>query len=207
MRRLRDGQLVSLEVKGLESNLECLVLAVEADEAILEPVYTDYARGVPVRGASSTLMFEHQSRLVMLRGRVQRDGDGKLHFGVTDRLAVSQRRRYARVEASLPAVLRPLDARGSPLSAHVQVRTHDVSADGLLVEAQISPNVARLRLWMCLPDDSYPIECDVAVVRQIGFCSALRYLDMTEADRERLRDFVARAKRAQLERRRVLRWL
>ena len=27
MRRLRDGQLVSLEVKGLESNLDCLVLA------------------------------------------------------------------------------------------------------------------------------------------------------------------------------------
>src|ERR687887_14059 len=113
MRRLRDGQAVSLEVESLETNLECLVIAIDGNEATLDPVYQAFSMSVPTTGTNSMLTFEHQGRLVMLRGRVRREDDG-LHFAVTDRVTVQQRRRYARVEVALPVLLTPLDAAGAP---------------------------------------------------------------------------------------------
>src|SRR6266516_8223919 len=111
MRRLQDGQAVSLEVESLETNLECRVIAIEGDEATLDPIYQAFSMSVPTTGTNSMLTFEHQSRLVMLRGRVRREDDG-LHFTVTDRVTVQQRRRYARVEVALPVLLTPLKGCG-----------------------------------------------------------------------------------------------
>ena len=194
MRRLRDGQAVSLEVESLETNLECLVIAIEGGEATLEPVYQAFSMSVPTTGTNSMLTFEHQGRLVMLRGRVRREDDG-LHFTVTDRVTVQQRRRYARVEVALPVLLTPLDGSGAPAGKQVETRSFDVSADGVLLEAQISPDLPRLRLSLPLPDGGPPIECDVRLVRQVGWRSALRYSGIADEDRERLKCFVAERKR------------
>ena len=46
MRRLRDGQAVSLEVEALETNLECLVIAIEGNEATLDPIYKSFSMSV-----------------------------------------------------------------------------------------------------------------------------------------------------------------
>jgi hypothetical protein len=73
-----------------------------------------------------------------------------------------------------------------------------VSADGVLLEAQISPDLPRLRLSLPLPDGGPPIECDVRLVRQVGWRSALRYSGIADEDRERLKCFVAEQKREQL---------
>jgi c-di-GMP-binding flagellar brake protein YcgR len=197
MRRLRDGQAVSLEVETLETNLECLVIAIEGSEATLDPIYQAFSMSVPTTGTNSMLTFEHQSRLVMLRGRVRREDDG-LHFTVTDRVTVEQRRRYARVEVALPVLLTPLGQNGEPAGKPVETRSFDVSADGVLVEAQISPTLPRLRLSLELPDGDSPVECDVRLIRQVGWRSALRYSGIADCDRERLKCFVAERKREQL---------
>jgi c-di-GMP-binding flagellar brake protein YcgR len=201
MRRLRDGQAVSLEVEALETNLECHVIAIEGSEAILEPVYRSFSMSVSTTGANSLLNFEHQGRLVMLRGRVRREDDG-LHFTVTDKVTVEQRRRYARVEVALPVQLTPLGADGEPAGSPVATRSFDVSADGVLVEAQISPTLPRLRLSLDLQDGDSPVECDVRLIRQVGWRSALRYSGLADCDRERLKCFVAERKREALMARR-----
>jgi c-di-GMP-binding flagellar brake protein YcgR len=200
MRRLRDGQDVSLEVEALETNLECLVIAIEGNEATLDPIYKAFSMSVSTTGANSLLTFEHQGRLVMLRGRVRREDDG-LHFTVTDKVTVEQRRRYARVEVALPVMLTPLGADGTP-GKPVETRSFDVSADGVLVEAQISPSLPQLRLSLELPDGEPPVECDVRLIRQVGWRSALRYSGISEGDRERLKCFVAERKREALMARR-----
>jgi c-di-GMP-binding flagellar brake protein YcgR len=197
MRRLRDGQAVSLEVEALETNLECLVIAIEGNEATLDPIYRSFSMSVSTTGTNSMLTFEHQGRLVMLRGRVRREDDG-LHFTVTDKVTVQQRRRYARVEVALPVLLTPLGADGEPAGRAVETRTFDVSADGVLLEAQISPTLPRLRLSMELPDDGPAVECDVRLIRQVGWRSALRYSGIAECDRERLKCFVSERKREAL---------
>src|SRR3954447_8656082 len=197
MRRLHDGQAVSLEVESLETNLECLVIAIEGNEATLDPVYKSFSMSVPTTGTNSLLTFDHQGRLVMLRGRARREDDG-LHFAVTDKVTVQQRRRYARVEVALPVLLTPLNGSGEPAGKQVETRSFDVSADGVLVEAQISPTLPRLRLSLPLPDGGPSIECDVRLIRQVGWRSALRYSGIGDEERERLKCFVAERKREQL---------
>jgi c-di-GMP-binding flagellar brake protein YcgR len=194
MRRLRDGQAVSLEVEALETNLECLVIAIEGNEATLDPIYKSFSMSVSTVGTNALLTFEHQGRLVMLRGRARREDDG-LHFAVTDKVTVEQRRRYARVEAALPVMLTPLNGSGEPAGKPVATRSFDVSADGVLLEAQISPTLQRLRLSLLLPDGAPPVECDVRLIRQVGWRSALRYSGISDCDRERLKCFVAERKR------------
>ena len=149
MRRLRDGQAVSLEVESLDTNLECLVVAVEGDQAILHPVYRAYSMRVPTTSTVAMLSFEHSSRLVMLRGCARRE-EATLMFAVTDRVMVPQRRRYARVEVALPVLLTPLDASGDPAGEPVESQTRDLSADGLLVAAEVSPDARGCASpWRC----------------------------------------------------------
>lgn len=197
MRRLRDGQGVSLEVESLDTNLECLVVGVEGDEAILHPLYRAYSMSVPTSGTNSMLTFEHEGRLIMLRGRVRR-ADDTLEFKVTDRVSVPQRRRYARVDIALPIVLTPLNAEGKPYGQPVETRTRDVSADGVLVEAKISPDLPGLHISLPLPDGLPPSECNVRVVRQLGWGSGLRYSGISDETRARLKEFVAETKHLQL---------
>jgi hypothetical protein len=42
------------------------------------------------------------------------------------------------------------------------------------------------------------VECDVRLIRQVGWRSALRYSGISEGDRERLKCYVAERKREQL---------
>src|SRR4051794_34965180 len=122
MRRLRDGQAVSLEVEALETNLECLVMAIEGSEATLDPIYRAFSMSVSTIGTNPLLTFAHQGRLVMLRGGVRGEDDGLL-FTVTDKVTVEQRRRYARVEVALPVLLTPLGADGAPAGKPVATRS------------------------------------------------------------------------------------
>src|SRR5438876_522965 len=74
MRRLQDGQAVSLEVESLETNLECLVIAIEGDEATLDPIYHAFSMSVPTTGTNSMLTFEHQGRQVGWRSALRYSG-------------------------------------------------------------------------------------------------------------------------------------
>ncbi|MGZ4202293.1 MAG: PilZ domain-containing protein [Thermoleophilaceae bacterium] len=92
----------------------------------------------------------------------------------------------------------PLNAEGKPYGQPVETRTRDVSADGVLVEAKISPDLPGLHISLPLPDGLPTFECNVRVVRQLGWGSGLRYSGISDETRARLKEFVAETKHLQL---------
>jgi PilZ domain-containing protein len=194
MRRLREHQFVRIEVERPSASIECLVLAVEGNEATLEPVVEQQLALLPPDGKDALLTFEYRSQLVMLRGTGRRGENGDLRFAVTDRVTVPQRRRYARVDVALPITLTPSSGSGSA----VQTRTRDLSADGLLVEELLPPAEQSWRIRLELPDGP-PLECGATLVRHVGGGTAMRFAEIADTDRQRLRDFVAARKRELLK--------
>lgn len=68
----------------------------------------------------------------------------------------------------------------------------------MLVEAKISPDLPGLHISLPLPDGLPPFECNVRVVRQLGWGSGLRYSGISDQTRARLKEFVAETKHLQL---------
>jgi c-di-GMP-binding flagellar brake protein YcgR len=203
VRRLDGGQEVSLEVESRETHLTCLVVTVEGNEAVLDPLYKARAASVSVEGSHALLTFEHRGRTVALSGNV-RWQEEVLVFGVADKVMVRQRRKHARVPAELLIVLTPLDAKGCPCGKPVETCTRDLSAGGVQVCACISAGVPCLRIAMPLPDDEpQPVECDAKVVRRTDWSSGLEYRGLAEQTRERLKRFVAKRQRERVDQARM----
>ena len=100
MRRLREHQLVTMELERPPTSIECLVLAIDGGEATLEPVDPNQLVAVTESGTQALLTFEYRSQLISLRGTGRRDDVARdIRFAVTDRVTVPQRRRYARVRS------------------------------------------------------------------------------------------------------------
>ena len=192
MRRLREHQLVTVELQRPNASIECLVVAVEGGEASLHLVEPGAARRFPPRERNAYLTFEHRSQLVMLRGAVRRESADEVRFRVTDDVTVPQRRRYARVDVPLRVELTPTG--GDTVTS----RTRDVSADGLLAEVLLPEDQNHVHVVLAMPDDGPPIECDALVVRRVPGGTGLRYQEISADDRERLKRFVAAHKRAVL---------
>jgi hypothetical protein len=192
MRRLREHQLVTLEVERPSASIDCHVVAVEGNEAALAPISPEDLMQLPMGGKDALLTFHYRSQLITLRGTGRRDPFGKdLRFIVTDRVTVPQRRRHARVPVALTIALTP------PGGSQVDTRTRDVSADGVLVEAPLDASPGSTwHLVLELPDSGPPIVCDSQFVRHVGGGTALRFAGISTADRERLKQFVAARKRA-----------
>lgn len=199
MRRLREHQLVTLEVERPSVSIECLVLAIDGEVATLEPVEAGAESPVTTSGGNALLTFEYRSRLVTLRGQAQRaEADRDLHFTVTDKVTVPQRRRHARVDAALPLRLTPLTAEGERAGDTIQTRTRDISADGLLAEELLSSTPDRWVVELEVPDRGPSIVCEARVVRHVGGGTGMRCTTIAASDRQRLRQFVATYKRALL---------
>lgn len=198
MRRLREHQLVTMEIERPSASVECLVLAVEGNEATLEPVDPTQLLLLPPEGKDALLTFEFRSQLIALRGQGRRDDIEKdLRFTVTDRVTVPQRRRYARLDVALPLTLVALSADGSS-GERIETRTRDLSADGLLADELLPSAGGRWRIRLEVPDNGGPVECEAQVVREVGGGTAMRYATIAAEDRERLKQFVAAKKRALL---------
>jgi hypothetical protein len=196
VRRLREHQLVTIEVDRPSASIECLVLAIDGSEATLEPVDAGQLKALSTAGGEALLTFEYRSQLITLRGSARRDDDQDgLRFLLTDRVTVPQRRRYARVEVALPLRAVPLGAEGAAGEA-IETRTRDVSADGLLIEELLPMAQERWLLAIQVPDDGPAIVCEAKIVRHVGGGTGMRYTTMSAEDRERLRQYVAARKRA-----------
>ncbi len=199
MRRLREHQLVTLEVDRPNISIECLVLAVDGGEATLEPGEAGGGSRVSTFGTNALLTFEYRSQLITLRGQARRDEvDRDLRFRVTDRVTVPQRRRYARVEVALPLRLTPLTAEGTRAGESIETRTRDVSADGLLAEELLPATADRWLVELDVPDRGPSIVCEASIVRHVGGGTGMRYATIAGEDRQRLRQFVAAYKRSLL---------
>jgi PilZ domain-containing protein len=194
MRRLREHQLVTIEVGRPNASIDCLVIAIERDEATLEPVTADEVNLLSGEGRDALLTFQYRSQLITLRGSARQESSGKgLLFAVTDRVTVPQRRRYARVAVALPLTVTALPAAAG--ADPIETRTRDVSADGLLAEEQL-PEGDRWQVVVQVPDDGPPISAEALFVRHVGGGTALRFAAISAEDRERLKEFVAARKRA-----------
>ena len=203
MRRLREHQFVTLEIDNPPTGMECLVLAIDGDEATLEPVDLEQMSVLSASGRSALLTFEYRSQLVSLRGMARRDEVSRdLRFNVTDRVTVPQRRRYARVEVTLPLTLMALREEGGSLVAGepIETRTRDLSADGVLVEELLPPAEQRWRATLPLPDRGPPVVFEARIVRNVGGGTAMRYTAMRPEDKQRLKQYVAAQKRRILAR-------
>lgn len=197
MRRLREHQLVTMEVSRPNASIECLVLAIDGSEATLEPIEAEDVARLPTLGSEALLTFEYRSRLITLRGSARRDDVARdLRFTVTDRVTVPQRRRHARVQVALPLKVSPLAADGAPDGHTIETLTRDLSADGLLAEELLPAARERWRLELELPDNGPPIVCEARVVRHVGSGTGMRYSGLGVEDRERLKQYVAGRKRA-----------
>jgi hypothetical protein len=188
-----------MEVDRPSTSIECLVLAIDGNEATLEPVDVDQMTVLTSSGSMALLTFEYRSQLISLRGMAHRDEVTRdLHFAVTDRVTVPQRRRYARVEVALPLKLVQLaeDGGNSATGEAIETRTRDLSADGVLAEQQLPPSEQRWQMTIDLPDNGPPVICEARTVRNVGGGTALRYTAMRAEDRQRLKQFVAARKRA-----------
>jgi PilZ domain-containing protein len=196
MRRLREHQLVTLELERPSASIDCHVVAIEGNEATLAPVSADDLMQLPIEGKDALLTFHFRSQLITLRGAGRRDPFGRdLRFTVTDRVTVPQRRRYARVPVGLTVALTP------PGGSQLDTRTRDVSADGVLVEAPLEGSAGSTwHMVLDVPDNGPPIVCDSQFVRHVGGGTALRFAGIATGDRERLKQFVAARKRAILAR-------
>jgi hypothetical protein len=177
------------------------VLAIDGDEATLEPVEPEQLAAVRGEGTAALLVFEYRSQLISLRGMARIDEVlNDLRFAVTDRVTVPQRRRYARAEVSVPLTLVPLagDDGNEAAGDAVETQTVDISADGVLAVQQLPGTPERWRVTLALPDNGPPIVCEARSVRNVGGGTALRYSAIRSEDRQRLKEFVAVRKRAVL---------
>ena len=181
---------MALEFSRPNTSVECLVLSVDANEGTFQPVHSEQLALVPAAPKDALLTFEYRSQLITLRGTARReDAQQELRFSVTDRVLVPQRRKHARVDVALP--VRAFDAGGDS----VQTVTRDVSADGLQIDAIVPESPEPVRIELSLPDGQPGIACWATVVRNVAGGTAMRFANLGDADRERLRKFVRERKR------------
>ena len=195
MKRLAVDQEVALSVG--EATIDCRVVALNGGEAALEPLVPVESSLLPPASAGASLVFSHEGRLVMLRGAMYRaTGEQDLRFAeksVASAKAVSaeQRRKAARLDITLPATLRQLDADGTP-GEERQLITRDLSIGGFAVGIGVVglPVGARVSFELVLTSGAI-LAGTARVVRSVSDMAGLSFEQLPPADRVRLAGFLA----------------
>jgi len=162
------------------TQLRCRVVAVNRDEAALQPVVEPRVSRSELEGQAS-LIFGHRGILVALKGRARwGEEDDDLRFSVRDGVQVPQQRTASRLRIPLDVTV---DGR--------QARTLDVSAAGLSLEGGgFGGRGTELALEVDLPDHEPPLRCAGTVVRATDELTAVHFSSPAEADTERLARFI-----------------
>jgi len=179
VRRLRERQDVTLLVGATQ--LRCRVVAINRDEAALQPIVAPRVSRQELEGRAS-LIFGHKGILVALKGRARWSdaADDDLRFSVRDGAQVPQQRSASRLQI-------PLDVRIGDRNA----RTLDVSATGLSLEGDgFGDAGTELDLEIDVPDHEPPLRCRGRVVRATEELTAVELADLPIAGRERLSRFI-----------------
>ena len=162
------------------TQLRCRVVAVNRDEAALQPVVAPRVSRQELEGRAS-LIFGHKGILVALKGRARwtNDGDDDLRFTVRDGVQVPQQRSSSRLQI-------PLDVRVDGVAG----RTIDISADGLSLDGNFGPADTAFALELDVPDNQGPLSCRGRVVRSTPELTAVQFTDLDAAGRDRLAGFI-----------------
>lgn len=194
MERLRETQRVGLGIG--QYSVDCIVVALESDEAALLPLGGDPADRLPVFSRNGTLVFtDRDHAMVMLRGIVRHgDDDDLFFFSVSDGVGRRSVRRASRARIVLPVTITP--AGGQPLRG----TTSDLSAGGVGARVEDpGPPDTEVAVALELGDCDQPLECRAVVVRRIGPVSALRFEGLTQTQERRVQRRVLAALRRRAE--------
>lgn len=173
MRRLRDFQAVVLDL-GSEARLTCRVVAVQGEDALLQPDLPD-AAVLPAGWTPASLSFEGATAPVLLAGQVTAGPlDELVRFAQGDGIRMPQLRASARLDLTLPVTLRPLartGGRGLAVAAH----SVDISAGGVLLGGFTAPpDSTRIQIEFTLPGHG-SLSLEGALVRSGVGTSAVRF--------------------------------
>jgi hypothetical protein len=192
--RLRETQRVGLGIG--QYSVDCIVVALESDEAALLPLGGGPAERLPVFSRNGTLVFTDRDRaMVMLRGIVRHgDDDDLFFFSVSDGVGQRSVRRASRARIVLPVTITP--AGGQPLHG----TTSDLSAGGVGARVEDpGPPDTEVAVALELGDCDQPLECRAVVVRRVGPVSALRFEGLTQTQERRVQRRVLAALRRRAE--------
>jgi hypothetical protein len=199
MRRLATEKLATLDLDDGAGVLECVVVGVAGPWAQLratDPI-EECLRELLAAGLSGYLLFTHNGAPVGLRGVSRVDPNGPtLDFVVIDGVQLPERRGVERAPVQLHARMFEFDEEGRELPA-VETETIDVSLGGALVEPNWGPAIGqRIRVELFLDSEPSALRTEAMVVRKTGANVALRFVRLTNADRDRLARLLAHHARA-----------
>lgn len=185
MRWLSPLQPVVLDLA--EEAIECVVEAVEGDEATLRPVTAADAGYIPSLGRAAALVFAVDGRRERLRGAVHRaPAEGTLRFVAGAGADLPARRRAARAGVELAVEL------GDPAR---RLQTTDVSLGGLGVRAgDWAPPVGETLPFALELPAAPPIRGNARVLRVGEGVAGLEFAAIAPDDRTRLAVFLIAAR-------------
>jgi hypothetical protein len=190
MKRLAERQHVGLTVG--EHTVDCQVLVVNGNEAVLHALEERALKMLPAAGAAS-LVFEHPGGLVMLRGAIYRGSSPQdLRFAVTNRpRATEQRRKAARLPIALPVTLVPVDAGGAPTDEPRRTLTRDISIAGIgVLTNDDSYSTGGLLRFELTPANGTSVAGTAQIVRMTTEVVGMKIVTLPPAERVRQRRHV-----------------
>jgi PilZ domain len=187
MRRLSPSQPVVLDLA--EEAIECVVEAVDGDEATLRPLAAADSGYIPSLGRAAALVFKLDSRRGRVDGAVRpAAAEGRLRFAAGAAAGLPARRQAARAGVELPVSL------GEPGR---RLQTTDVSLGGLGVRTgDWSPPVGETLTFALELPAAPPIRGDARVLRAGAGVAGLEFAAIAPDDRTRLAVFLIAARAA-----------
>jgi len=183
---------VTINLDGDEPRIECFVRSVAAPVATLGHfgrISPDLRRRLSP-GLLGYLTFSHDGMPVALRGVATVDcvGEPDLGFVALDGVKLPERRMAPRVELATTAHVFTLEPDGASASKAIETVTADISLGGALLERRSRIGLAaKLRVELYFGVFPMPVRCEAEVVRQTITHVGVRFIEMPDADRVRLK--------------------
>ena len=194
MDRLREFSIVtvSLPDSARVSEFRAYVVGVHREAAALQPVERVELTG-PVRDV--LMSFKHGAQTVGLKGELSVEGaPDDLRFRVTDGVCIP-RRRSSRLKLCAPASV----ATGNDGVVRA-CQTHDVAADGLVLEGLENMSIGQLMsVTVMLPEHAESLSARAVVTDFDDNLCAVEFVGLDVPTRRLLSDFVSEHFRRRLE--------
>jgi hypothetical protein len=197
VKRLKPYDIVLLAPPIWRSNLRhiaCHVVAVDANEAALEPIDPNDLERLPVALPDMFMTFTHGGALIALKGdlvvKSQLAGGRDVRFRVTD--GVHTPAQSAQLPLCAPAEVRLMAEDGEKRRDPEHTQTIQITPDQLLLEpmAQKLEIGDAVAVGVTLPGSERPVR-GVADVVDSGFDGVtVRFRHITDAERGRIVTFI-----------------
>jgi hypothetical protein len=192
--RLREFSIVTVSLPDSARGTEfrAYVVGVHREVAALQPV----ERVELTEPVGDVLMsFMHGTQTVGLKGELRAEGaPDDLRFRVTDGVCIP-RRRSTRLKLCAPASVATAD--GGVVTV---CQTHDVGADGLVLEGLADVTLGQLlSVTVMLPESADAVSARAVVTDFDENLCAIEFVGLDAATRRLLSDFVSEHFRRRLE--------